>query len=101
VFVPYATDHFSRPLLIHLFQTRALENRLFIVRANYGAPHNSGTSSIVDFEGSTQDELDNAEGVLVGDLNLTALRKVGDEWNPVYGLPNRYQTAHKRLKTDR
>ena len=101
VFVPYSTDDFSRPLLVHLFQTRALENRLFIVRVNYGAPHGSGTSSIIDFEGSTQDELDKAEGVLVGDLNLTALRKVRDGWNPVYGLPNRFPPAYKRLKTER
>jgi predicted amidohydrolase len=101
VFNPYCTDDFSRPLLVHLYQTRALENRLFIVRVNYGAPRNSGTSSILDFEGSTQDELDNAEGVLVGDLNLTALRKVKDDWNPVYGLPNRYPRAYKRLETGR
>jgi len=97
VFNPYDTDDFSRPLLVHLYQTRALENRLFIVRVNYGAPRGTGTSSILDFEGSTQDELDHAEGVLVGDLNLTVLRKVRDDWNPVYGLPNRYPAAYKRL----
>jgi predicted amidohydrolase len=97
VFNPYCTNDFSRPLLVHLYQTRALENRLFIIRVNYGAPRNMGTSSILDFEGSTQDELDNAEGVLVGDLNLTALRKVRDSWNPVYGLPYRYPAAYKRL----
>lgn len=97
VFNPYCTNDFSRPLLVHLYQTRALENRLFIIRVNYGAPRNTGTSSILDFEGSTQDELDNAEGVLVGDLNLTALRKVRDSWNPVYGLPYRYPAAYKRL----
>jgi predicted amidohydrolase len=101
IFNPYCTDDFSRPLLVHLYQTRALENRLFIVRVNYGAPRNSGTSSIIDFEGSTQDELDNAEGVLVGDLNLTALRKVRNEWNPVYGLQNRYPPAYKRLLDQR
>lgn len=101
VFNPYCTDDFSRPLLVHLYQTRALENRLYIVRVNYGAPRNSGTSSIIDFEGSTQDELDNAEGVLVGDLDLTALRKVRNEWNPVYGLPNRYPAAYKRLRTEK
>jgi len=38
-----------------------------------------------------------AESVLVGDLNLTALRKVRADWNPVYGLPNRYPAAYKRL----
>lgn len=97
VFNPYDTDDFSRPLLVHLYQTRALENRLFIIRVNYGAPRGSGTSSILDFEGSTQDELDHAESVLVGDLNLTALRKVRADWNPVYGLPNRYPAAYKRL----
>lgn len=97
VFNPYDTDDFSRPLLVHLYQTRALENRLFIIRVNYGAPRASGTSSILDFEGSTQDELDHAESVLVGDLNLTALRKVRADWNPVYGLPNRYPAAYKRL----
>ena len=101
VFNPYCTDDFSRPLLVHLYQTRALENRLFIVRVNYGAPRNSGTSSILDFEGSTQDELDNAEGVLVGDLNLTALRAVRNEWNQVYGLPNRYPTAYRRLRGEK
>jgi formamidase len=97
VFNPYDTDDFSRPLLVHLYQTRALENRLFIIRVNYGAPRGSGTSSILDFEGSTQDELDHAESVLVGDLNLTALRKVRADWNPVYGLPNRCPAAYKRL----
>jgi formamidase len=97
VFNPYCTDDFSRPLLVHLYQTRALENRLFIVRVNYGAPRNTGTSSILDYEGATQDELDNAEGVLVGDLNLTALRAVRADWNPVYGLPNRYPPAYMRL----
>ncbi len=97
VFNPYCTGDFSRPLLVHLYQTRALENRLFIVRVNYGAPRNTGTSSILDFEGATQDELDNAEGVLVGDLNLTALRKVRNDWNPVYGLANRYPAAYGRL----
>jgi N-carbamoylputrescine amidase len=101
VFNPYCTGDFSRPLLVHLYQTRALENRVFIVRVNYGAPRNSGTSSITDFEGSTQAQLDKAEDVLVGVLNLTALRKVRNEWNPVYGLPNRYPSAYKRLATER
>ena len=98
VFNPYCTDDFSRPLLIHLYQTRALENRVFIVRVNYGAPHNSGTSSIIDFEGSTQDELDHAESVLIGDLDLTLLRKVRADWNPVYGAPYRYPPAYQRLR---
>jgi predicted amidohydrolase len=97
VFNPYCTDDFSRPLLVHLFQTRALENALFLVRVNYGAPRSSGTSSIIDYDGSTQDELDNAEAILVGNLNLTALRKARADWNPVYGLPNRYPPAYKRL----
>jgi predicted amidohydrolase len=68
---------------------------------NYGAPRNTGTSSILDFEGSTQDELDNVEAVLVSNLNLTALRKARADWNPVYGLPNRYPPAYKRLQTER
>ena len=101
IFNPYCTDDFSRPLLVHLYQTRALENRVFLVRVNYGAPRNTGTSSILDFEGTTQDELDSAEGVLVGDLNLTSLRKVRTEWNPVYGPPNRYPAAYQRLRNER
>ena len=98
VFTPYCTSDFSRPLLVHLFQTRALENRLYLVRVNYGMPRNSGTSSIIDFEGATQDELDRQPGVLVGDLNLTALRKARAEWNPVYGLPYRRPDAYNRLR---
>lgn len=97
IFVPYCTRDFSRPLLVHLFQTRALENRAFVVRVNYGAPRNSGTSSILDFEGATQDELDRQPGVLVGDLNLTALREVRNTWNKVYGPANRYPAAYKRM----
>ncbi len=97
VFNPYCTDDFSRPLLVHLYQTRALENCLYIVRVNYGAPRNSGTSAIFDFEGATQDELDHAPGVLVGDLNLSALRTARNDWNPVYGLPYRSPAAYKRL----
>lgn len=97
VFNPYCTNDFSRPLLVHLFQTRALENRVYLVRVNFAEPRNSGTSSILDFEGSTQDELDRSEGVLVGDLNLTALRKIRATWNPVYGAPYRRPDAYKRL----
>jgi predicted amidohydrolase len=73
VFNPYCTDDFSRPLLVHLYHTRALENCLYIARVNFSAPRNSGTSSIIHYDGFTQDELDSAEGVLVSDLNLTAL----------------------------
>jgi predicted amidohydrolase len=96
VFVPYCTNDFRRPLLVHLFQTRALENRLFVARAHYAMPHNNGGSAIFDFDGSTQDELDEKEGVLVGDLNLTALRKIRSAWNKVYGPENRYPAAYKR-----
>jgi predicted amidohydrolase len=98
VFVPYCTSDFSRPLLIHLFETRALENRVFLARVNYGQPRNSGTSSIIDFEGETLQQLDKAPGVLVGDLNLTALRKVRADWNPVYGSPYRRPDAYRRIR---
>lgn len=98
VFVPYCTNDFSRPLLVHLFQTRALENRVFLVRVNYGKPRDSGTSSIIDFEGATQDELDGAPGVLVGDLNLAALRKARAAWNPVYGPAYRRPDAYRRIR---
>ena len=100
VFVPYCTNDFARPLLVHLFQTRALENRVFVVRVNYAAPHNNGTSSIIDFEGSSQDELDAGENVLVGDLNLTALRKIRTVWNKVYGPANRVPEAYKRMRSE-
>ena len=93
---PYCTSDFARALLVHLYQTRALENRVFIVRVNYAAPRNNGGSAIFDFEGATQDELGSAEGVLVGDLNLTALRKIRDAW-PVYGTPYRHPPAYKRI----
>ncbi len=98
VFSPYCTDDFSRPLLVHLFQTRALENRLFLARVNFAAPHNNGTSSILDFEGATQDELDQRESVLVSDLNLTALRKIRSVWNKVYGPANRWPPAYRRIR---
>jgi predicted amidohydrolase len=97
VFVPYCTNDFSRPLLVHLFETRALENRVYLVRVHYGMPRNSGTSSIIDFEGATVQQLGRAPGVLVGDLNLTALRKVRGEWNPVYGASYRRPGAYKRI----
>jgi predicted amidohydrolase len=100
VLVPYCTNDFARPLLVHLFQTRALENRLFVARAHYAAPHNNGGSAIFDFDGATQDELDQSEGVLVGDLNLTALRKVRSAWNKVYGPENRYPPAYKRIRVE-
>jgi predicted amidohydrolase len=98
VFIPFCTDDFSRPLLIHLFETTALENMLYIVRANYAAPRNTGTSSIIDYEGRTVQQLGDQPGVLIGDLDLTALRKSRAAWNPVYGLPNRYPAAYKRLR---
>ena len=100
VFVPYCTDDFSRPLLVHLFETTALENRLFLVRANYGAPRSTGTSSLIDFEGTTLQQLGPAPGILLQDIDLTALRKVRAAWNAVYGLPNRYPTAYKRLRSN-
>lgn len=97
VFLPYCTSDFSRPLLVHLFQTRALENRIYLVRVNFAAPRNAGTSSIIDFEGATVDELDQAENVLVGTLNLTALRKIRSAFNPVYGSANRRPSAYRRI----
>jgi predicted amidohydrolase len=98
VFIPYCTDDFSRPLLVHLFETTALENVVYIVRANYGAPRNTGTSSIINYEGQTVRQLGDQPGVLVGDLDLTALRNKRAEWNPVYGLPYRYPPAYKHLR---
>jgi predicted amidohydrolase len=97
VFNPYCTSDFSRPLLVHLYQTRALENCLYIARVNFAAPRNSGTSSIIHFDGYTQDELDRAEGVLVANLNLTELRKSRADWDQVYGLRYRYPSAYRRL----
>lgn len=98
VFVPYCTSDFSRPPLIHLFETRALENRVFLVRVNYGRPRNSGTSSIIDFEGATIEQLDREPGVLVGDLDLAALRKVRAQWGEVYGSRYRRPDAYKRIR---
>jgi deaminated glutathione amidase len=98
VFIPYATDGFSRPRQIHLFETTALENRLDIVRASYAAPTSTGTSSIIDYEGHTISQLGDRPGVLVGDIDLTAIRKIRAAWNPVYGLRNRYPAAYKRLR---
>jgi predicted amidohydrolase len=97
VFVPYCTRDFSRPLLVHLFQTRALENRVYLLRVNFASPRNSGTSSIFDYEGSTLDELDQAENVLVGDLNLTALRRVRSALDEVYGPKYRRPSAYRRI----
>jgi predicted amidohydrolase len=98
VFTPYCTSDFSRAPLVHLFETRALENRLFLVRVNYGMPRNSGTSSIIDFEGTTLNQLGREPGVLVGDLDLTRLRKARREWNPVYGGMYRRPDAYKRIR---
>ena len=98
VFIPYCTDDFSRPLLVHLFETTALENRLYMVRANFASPRNTGTSSIIDYRGHTVRQLGAQPGVLVGDLDLTALKKTRAAWNPVYGLPYRYPAAYKRLR---
>jgi formamidase len=94
---PYCTTDFARPLLEHLYQTRALENRVFIVRVNYAKPRSNGGTAIFDFEGATQDSLDSAEGVLVGDLDLSALGEMRATWNPVYGPPYRYPQAYKRI----
>ena len=98
VFIPYCTDDFSRSLLIHLFETTALEDKLYIVRANYASPRNTGTSSIINFKGETVRQLGASPGVLVGSIDLTELRRARAEWNPVYGLPYRYPSAYKRLR---
>src|SRR5579864_6584027 len=87
----------ARPLLIHLYQTRALENRVFIARVDFASPRCNGASAIFDFEGTTQDELGSDECVLVSDLNLTKLRNIRGAWNPVYGPPYRYPPAYKRI----
>lgn len=94
---PYCTTDFARPLLEDLYQTRALENRVFIARVNFAAPRSNGGSAIFDFEGATQDELDSAEGVLVSDLDLAALGEIRAARNPVYGPPYRYPAAYKRI----
>jgi predicted amidohydrolase len=100
VFVPYCTSDFSRPLLIHLFETRALENRVFLVRVNFADPRNSGTSSIIDFEGSTLEQLDRAENILVRDVNLTELRKTRASRDNVYSPSYRQPTAYKGLRAE-
>ncbi|MGA2633999.1 MAG: carbon-nitrogen hydrolase family protein [Terracidiphilus sp.] len=94
---PYCTTDFARPLLEHLYQTRALENRVFIARVNFAAPRSNGGSAIFDFEGATQDKLDSAEGVLVSDLDLAALGGIRAARNPVYGPLYRYPAAYKRI----
>ena len=94
---PYCTDDFARPLLVHLYQTRALENRVYIARVNYAAPRSNGSSAIFDFEGATQDALGADEGVLVGDLDLAALREIRAASNPVYGPAYRFPRAYKRI----
>lgn len=98
IFVPYCTSDFSRPLLVHLFETRALENCVYLVRVNYGIPRNSGTSSIIDFEGNTQGQLGREPGMLIGDVDLASLRKARAGWNPVYGTVYRRPEAYHRLR---
>ena len=63
-----------------------------------GAPRNAGTGSIINYEGHTVSQLGDRPGVLLGDLDLTAVRKIRTAWNPVYGLPYRYPAAYKRLR---
>src|SRR5579859_537386 len=46
---PYCTNDFARPLLAHLYQTRSLENRLFVLRVDFAAPRCNGGSAIFDF----------------------------------------------------
>lgn len=94
---PYCTNDFARPLLEHLYQTRALENAVFIARVDFAAPHNNGSSALFDFEGVTQGKLGAVEGVLVEDLNLTELRHYRAKWNPVYGPAYRIPSAYKRI----
>ena len=76
----------------------ALESRVYIVRANFASPRNPGTSSIINDEGQTVRQLGSGAWVLVGDIDLTTLRKTRAAWNPVYGLPYRYPPAYKRLR---
>jgi 5-aminopentanamidase len=97
VFVPYCTDDFSRPLLIHLFETRALENRVYLVRVNYARPRNSGTSSVIDFEGATLEQLGAEPDIIVRDLDLEALRKSRLDWDNVYGSRYRQPKTYQRI----
>jgi len=98
VFVPYCTDDFSRTPLIHLFETRALENRVYLVRVNFAKPRNSGTSSVIDYEGATLEQLDDAPGVIVRDLDLAALRKARSDLDNVYGSRYRQPETYKRIQ---
>jgi predicted amidohydrolase len=98
VFIPYCALGMARPRQIHLYETTALENKLYIVRATYGAPRSNGVSAIINYEGEMAQQLGDQPGVLVGDIDLTALRNARAESNPVYGLPNRYPSAYKRLR---
>jgi len=97
LFVPYCTDDFSRPLLVHLFETRALENRVYLARVNFARPRNTGTSSIIDYEGATLKQLGSAPGVLVRDMDLTTLRKTRADWEEVYGDRYRQPATYRRI----
>lgn len=101
VFVPFCARGFSRPVLVHEFETRAREDCLYIVRTTYGEPRSSGTSSVINYKGTTLQQLGGAPGILIQDIDLTALRKARAAWNEVDGLANRYPPAYKRLRSGR
>jgi len=72
-------------------QIRAFENVVPIAMANHGKPHN-GQSVIIDFHGDVVARAGEDETVVVGDIDIDALREERTKtiWGNHYRRPDRY-----------
>lgn len=70
-----------------LLRTRAFENETYILVVNHAAPRQNGHSMAIDYRGTIVGELDEAEGVLLFDVDLDRLTQ--DRATGLYGLHHR------------
>ena len=78
-----------------LLRTRAFENESYILVVNHAAPRHNGHSLAIDYKGDIVDELGEAEGVILWEIDLDALNEHRE--HGIYGLHHRRPELYGRL----
>jgi len=81
-------------LRLRQFQTRAWENSLAVFMTNYAAPQHNGHSVAYDANGDELALADEAEDIVIADLDLAAMRKYRETsiFGNAFRRPHRYGT---------
>jgi predicted amidohydrolase len=97
IFNPSATGNFRRGWNTHMIQTRAYENKCYVVSTNHGSPRINGRSFVADPNGKVIARCPFREHVKVVELDLTLVRS--ERKNLFTRRPTVYDGLMERTKT--